>query len=426
MPCFQIREGFVLMALMLASPVIAQVHPNPFEVSGNQASPPNRTQEAHDTRPAGSDTEFGKNLKQLQEEYSRMVQREQALLKTIRELADPPRKPIVNRQQLPNVQQLPSASRDRILELEDQNRVLKRQVAMLTETNQRMKENLEAAMRQLVESVSLQEKAVNRRNEMHQVLFESLLNSQDAARQEVALVHLFACADKYSQGNEVPINIFEPQLLRRIGTLTDSDSERVGQLASKCLFSFSPEMAVERGIQFGPEWRPLEYYRASANTRRILAGMNEACRFEFEETPLEEVLEELRLDFNLPVKLHEGVKPRVSVTFACDSMSLATALENLLAQHNLDYVIADEQLMIIKANHPELAVNRTYNIRGLLADESDLANTIEILQQAVGNAPVQLTPAGDHVLVANTTEANHRRIQRQLGMLARQAKWYAN
>ena len=397
---------------------------NPFAPSSSQAANAPKSKPVVDSGEASDNEQvkdFAAKITQLQEEYARMVARERELLNTISRLSDLAE---TGRLLRTNDGDANAALEQKINQLQAKARTLAMEIQHVTEQNKLLKSAINQSQASEAKAKEAAEKAAHHRNEMHQALFETLIESNDSAQQELALVHLFKCVDKYPQDEEFPINIYKPNLLRRISLLADSESEKVRGLAAKCLFEFTTETAVEMGIQFAPTWHPLEYFRSSVDTLRIHQSLKHRCAMHYAEVPLVEVIEDLQRHYNMPFRLGPNVDPKTPITYENRNQSLASSLTALLGDR-MGYAIVDETIVIMKSSNPGLQVSRTYNVQRLLSDKVDLKKIFAIIQQELGSDAVKLTEVNDHVFVSQTSEPNQHRIQQQLGTLAPQANWYS-
>ncbi|MFK7765739.1 MAG: hypothetical protein AB8B55_00760 [Mariniblastus sp.] len=362
---------------------------------------------------------FEEQMNLLTEQYSKMIRNEAALLEMVDRL-----------QRDLDLKKLEKAAgpgdatvKETFLAYKAKFRALSNQLREVELRNAALIKRVNTLEESAAKDKAAAKKALTNRNEMHQVLFASLLNSDDAAQQELALVHLFSCIDKY--GRENPVTIYTPDLLRRISELTDSKSATVKGLASRCLFTTKPDTAIELGIQFGPDWKPLEYAKASVNTHRIFSAMDEEAWFDFEETPIREITEEIQQKYNLPIRFESAVDTDLAITFKTSGVPLGLSLAGLLEKYKLGFAIIDDQIVVMKDSNPKLMVTRTYNVRGLAGKKLDLEKVVTMVKQSLGQSNVGLTSLSEHIFIATASESDQIRIGKRLAKITPSPKWYS-
>ena len=130
---------------------------------------------------------------------------------------------------------------------------------------------------------------------------------------------------------------------------------------------------------------------------KIQAALDNDARFDFIETPLDQVVDFLKDQHDIPIELDGvalddvGIGKDVPLTASIKGVSLGSTLKILLGQLDLTYVIESEVLMITTpekaALRPEI---RVYNVAALLGDDMDtngLAMTLHhVLQPGSGGA----------------------------------------
>ena len=95
----------------------------------------------------------------------------------------------------------------------------------------------------------------------------------------------------------------------------------------------------------------------------------------------------------------------------------------MLDELELSYTVIDGEIQVMKKTNPKVRVSRTYNVRGLISDKTDIKTLVKVAEQAAGKAPVELMAVGTDVIVAKAGEADQLRISEKLGSLASPAKW---
>jgi len=276
----------------------------------------------------------GLSFKKFEKEYAEMESRESALQISLAAVLEQRKVDALKRPD----GELEDRVRDTIRLLKDSED----QLATVVKQNSIMKKRLNFVESQELEYRQRAGDAEANRNEMHQALFESLLLSDDEAQQQMAFEHLFSCVDKY-EAAKLPISIQSPKLLKPVSQLTFSDSVEVKRQASRCLFSFKPDSAIDAGIQFGPLWRPLEYSKSNANTHRIYETLEHPCNVVFEEEPLMDFVNMLQRHNGLGVRLGEDVDEDLPITYTGTGRSLFLNLSGMLEEHKLGFAISDDE-----------------------------------------------------------------------------------
>ena len=82
-------------------------------------------------------------------------------------------------------------------------------------------------------------------------------------------------------------------------------------------------MAIESGIQFGPRWKPLEHGKSSPQTAMMLRRLEEPINADYQETPLHEVIDELKMRYRFNIQLSPEVDSKKAVTYKCHNVTAA-------------------------------------------------------------------------------------------------------
>jgi len=363
---------------------------------------------------------FNADIERFQTEYANMLKREGALIANLEKLVEDNRMGSL----LKKYDNADEALKARIAELTEKLRSSELQIGQLTNRNNAMKTQIKQLQNSEAKAKETAAAAKNNRNQMHQKLFETLLNSDDVQQQELALTHLFECGNKHPITEGEPINLYSPALLRRIRQLTDSDSASVKQLAARGLTLFDPSMAIELGIQFAPKWRPLEFVKASDETARLLNFLEAYGDFEYVDALLQDVVEEIRDHYGIPIRISKNLDALdTSITHSVTNVTLGSFLREMLEEHRLGYVITGGGIVIMKNTNPKLAVTKSYNVRRLFEDNLGVAKVVELLERSFEQDSIELTVLTDHVISAKASESNHQLIEAKLGSLAPTASW---
>lgn len=267
--------------------------------------------------------------------------------------------------------------------------------------------------------------AVKAKNELHQSMFEELLDSDEVERQLLALRHLVECLDSASmESRQCSLELHQPKILRRLCFLADSDVAGVKSLAARCLYVVSPGTAVEHGIQFAPRWKALEEFKfAHRKEAHFFVLLNEQMHAEYEEVALEEVIEDIQLKYNVPVRLETGIDPNLKMTFKFRDENFAIGMGSSLKKYGLSLGVADANLIVVKSSDPRASVPLSYNVKSLIDKGVKLDQIREIVGQVLDNMRFSVTPVGDHQFSLKANLADHYRVQRKLGTLATPIKW---
>jgi len=176
----------------------------------------------------------------------------------------------------------------------------------------------------------------------------------------------------------------------------------------------------------------------SAREAVIAAALDDVTDLDFADQPLSDVLEYLQQRHEIHIQIHEkglseaGVGTDTPITRCVHGISLESALDLLLAEHDLTWVIHDEVLFITSKSHAATMLEtRVYPVRDLVASAAgeapagaaDYDSLVEVLAEAAGAADPRsirvYRPAG--ALVITRSVIVHRRIEKLLKEL-RQAK----
>ena len=131
------------------------------------------------------------------------------------------------------------------------------------------------------------------------------------------------------------------------------------------------------------EWRALtkarEKYRsvdmkeAGSAEAKILRVLDEPTTMEFIETPLRNVADQLKLQHGIEIQLDTkalaeiNVTPDTPITKSIKGISLRSALRLMLAEHDMNYIIEDEVLLITTADKAKTTVvTKVYPVADLV------------------------------------------------------------
>ena len=368
---------------------------------------------------SGKVKEFKEKLQGVQDSFAKMAVREAAMRESVGRM----REQVDLYKAARGGKKIDVRLKELHAEFNAEKTAIELELSQLRSDRELLKKKVESLYIEKTKAEETARKAVGKRNEMHQTLFEELLYSELADRQELALNHLLACFDKYGEGQELPVDVRKPEILRRLSRLTESDNSKVKLQASRCLFASKRDSAIEMGIQFGQYWRPVEIVKADAETQMIWAALQEKCFFDFEDSPLVDLVEEVQQKYRVHFRLDTEVNESTLVTYVSHNRTLEATLLGVLDELELSYAVIDGEIQVMKKTNPKVRVSRTYNVRGLISDKTDIKTLVKVAEQAAGKAPVELMAVGTDVIVAKAGEADQLRISEKLGSLASPAKW---
>ncbi len=415
---FRISSSFLLslFTLCLSASLNAQTE-NPFGLEPN----PGPVDVVRPKKPIESEKvkQFKEKLQSVQDSFAKMAVQEAELQEVIGQM----REQVKVYQAERGGKKIDVRLAELHAEFNKERLALWLELSQLRSDRELLEKKLDSLYDEKTKAEETARKAVDKRNEMHQKLFEELLNSELADRQGLALNHLLACLDKYGEDQELPVDVYTPEVLRRLSRLTESDNSTVKLQASRCLFAVKRDSAIENGIQFGQYWRPLEIVKADAETQMIWAALQEKCFFEFQDSLLVDLIEEVQHKHNIRFRFDPEVNESTLVTYVSHNRTLETTLLGVLDELKLSYAVIDGEIQVMKKTNAKVRVSRTYNVRALISEKTDIKSLIKVAEQAVGKAAVELTTVGTDVIVAKAGEADQLRISEKLGSLAAPAKW---
>jgi hypothetical protein len=137
----------------------------------------------------------------------------------------------------------------------------------------------------------------------------------------------------------------------------------------------------------------------SAREAAIAAALDQPTELDFAESPLIEVIQYLQQRHEIPIQLDgkalgdAGVGTDTSITRSIKGVSLESALDLVLTELDLTWIIHDEVLFITSKSQAETMIDsRVYPVRDLVVSvpgESgnalDYDSLVEVLAQAAGN-----------------------------------------
>ncbi len=179
---------------------------------------------------------------------------------------------------------------------------------------------------------------------------------------------------------------------------------------------------VKTGAAANSVW-PSVIAGETAVTRKLVKTLNEPTRVDFEETPLDEVVDFLNERHGIEIQLDTraldaiGIGSDTFVTCRATGISLRSALKLMLKSIDptLTFVVADETIQLTTKENIELIrQTRIYNVDKLLTDHEPaeaLADTLRVALQMehAEDVPVEIVPFRQ-LLIVNASEEQHQRL----------------
>ncbi|HQU41541.1 MAG TPA: hypothetical protein PK867_01960 [Pirellulales bacterium] len=177
----------------------------------------------------------------------------------------------------------------------------------------------------------------------------------------------------------------------------------------------------------------------SALEAKIVAALDEPTELDFAEQPLSDAIEYIKQRHKIEVQFDEkaladaGCATDTPITRSIKGVSLESALDLVLSEIDLTWIIHDEVLFITsKAQADEIIETRVYPVRDLVTppgkgftDDSDFDALVEVLTEAAASKESTPDPRSIHVfrpagvLVITRPVVVHRRIEKLLKELRR-------
>jgi hypothetical protein len=178
--------------------------------------------------------------------------------------------------------------------------------------------------------------------------------------------------------------------------------------------------------------------QAVAKIENVLRGPLHSSGIDFTDTPLEEVLNLLQDEYNIPIQLDKpaleeiGLGADEPITVKLNSISLQAALRLMLKAKQLTYIIQDEVLLITTPEEAEsILVTCVYDVRGLISGTrgKSFDELIDTIVSCVatetwaenGGGEAEIRPLNPGLLVITQTRAVQEEIRGLLGAI-RQVK----
>jgi hypothetical protein len=143
----------------------------------------------------------------------------------------------------------------------------------------------------------------------------------------------------------------------------------------------------EKPIAESPQPKPakvvLKAVELFGGEQRIMKALDEWTDMDFVETPLRDVVQAISIRHSIPILLDvraitdAGSNADTPITFQLRGTSLKSALRQMLHEHELDFAIHNDVLLITTADAPTTL--RQYDVADLVRD----GNSIESLAKAV-------------------------------------------
>lgn len=169
-------------------------------------------------------------------------------------------------------------------------------------------------------------------------------------------------------------------------------------------------------------------YRLARSTAEeaIRDALQQATTVDFVEQPLSDVLQYLEDLHKIQIELDNraledsAASADTPINRNVRNVSLASALDLMLKDLNLDYLVANDVLLITsKEEAMEATELRIYSVKDLLSADrctKFLAETVEAMFKDSADHQLYVTPFGD-VLVVRDTQRGHGEIERLLDTL---------
>lgn len=193
---------------------------------------------------------------------------------------------------------------------------------------------------------------------------------------------------------------------------------------------------AEVSNQAKPENAPADFCQCVGQTdsgsvariERALAAPLHSSGFDYTDTPLTEVVNQLQDEYGIPIQLDSpalqdaGIAPDQAVNIALHNISLRSALQLMLKRLQMKYIIQDEVLLITSPEEAEHHLRIcVYDARKVMSDTSDtkmesLSETIMACvasdtwsENGGGAAEIRALPPG--LLVITQTQDVHQEIR---------------
>jgi len=165
-----------------------------------------------------------------------------------------------------------------------------------------------------------------------------------------------------------------------------------------------------------------------ARINKALAGPLKEVGLEFQDEPLESVVNFLQSDYNIPVQMDvkamedSGLSPDQPITIKVRNVSLKSALRLMLRPKNLTYIVANEVLIITTPDEAESQLLVcVYDVRDLVSARNatkELEKLANVVTACVametwaenGGGEAEVHPLRPGLLVVSQTRAVHEEI----------------
>ncbi len=127
--------------------------------------------------------------------------------------------------------------------------------------------------------------------------------------------------------------------------------------------------------------------KLASGAERIMTALDQPTEFDFTEVPLKDVAEAIKARHGIEVQLDPkaitdlGASIDMPVSGTIKGISLRSALRLMLRDHQLDFVVSDDVLLITAAESPH--VLRQYEVADLISDDAPLVALVEAVRFAL-------------------------------------------
>lgn len=174
---------------------------------------------------------------------------------------------------------------------------------------------------------------------------------------------------------------------------------------------------------------PIEQLQAEGNRMAIWRKLSEPAHFKYDKAPLSKVAEDLERRLGMNVRIDEvsvqdgapdpGTRSQVKISFDADGLPLQKALDRMLDEHALAFMVSDGELVISTYRAvSETGGREIYNLDGIATSEKDRSDLKSAIEKLTGGKAIVATYK--NLLIVSGEQWVHREVRGFLADVSRE------
>lgn len=179
---------------------------------------------------------------------------------------------------------------------------------------------------------------------------------------------------------------------------------------------------VSKGVIHGYQpssgnWRPASAVTEKERTE-LRNRLSKKTDFHFYGCPLEIVFDDLAMESGIHFETTLSDKQKsLEITYVCDNVTFAKALADLLAKHELDYMVDDHGIRIGAQGDRDLIKNEVFTVTGLLSTEFEIERLVELIKADFQDEQPTFALVDQNSFAVRGSESQLQKVSKFLGSL---------